>query len=84
MHVCEYVTYLLVREAEVEKRRPEKTWPMTSPNPLVTAANAAKLETLSYKALGLTPPSKLKGAADVEYSPNIEPTPPTSEAVPVK
>merc|ERR1711918_318379 len=24
-------------------------WPMTSPNPLVTAENAAKLETLSYK-----------------------------------
>lgn len=58
-------------------------WPMASPNPLVTAENAAKLETLSYKALGLTPPIGLKDGAgeQVGYEPNVMPTPPTSEAV---
>jgi NAD(P)-dependent dehydrogenase (short-subunit alcohol dehydrogenase family) len=60
-------------------------WPMASPNPIVTAENAAKLEALSYKALGLPPLAEgLKGAVTkpVEYSPNIEPTPLTNDAVP--
>lgn len=40
-------------------------WPMTSPNPLVNAKDAAALEAISYKVLGLTPP---KGAASSESS----------------
>ena len=33
-------------------------WPMRSPNPLVTEANATKLEALSYAAVGINPPKQ--------------------------
>jgi NAD(P)-dependent dehydrogenase (short-subunit alcohol dehydrogenase family) len=55
--------------------------PMMSPNPLVTAENAAKLEALSYRALGLEPPAAAKqpAAATDGISLDVQPTPATRD-----
>ena len=57
-------------------------WPMKSPNPLVTPANAAKLEALSYKALGLAQPvpstsSQYRAKGDLD----VDPTPPMADVL---
>lgn len=58
-------------------------WPMQSPNPLVNRENAAKLEALSYRALGIQPHPTIpkqdgqRGARSGE----VEPTPPTATAL---
>ena len=58
-------------------------WPMTSPNPLVTAEAAAKLETITYAALGLPAPQgpqKPKAARDSDNG-AVPSTPATAEAL---
>ena len=59
-------------------------WPMKSPNPFVTKENAAKLEAISYKALGLAAPVGGKGAGIIAatttpYEQNVQETPSTTE-----
>lgn len=60
-------------------------WPMKSPNPLVTAENAAKLEAVTYKVLGLAVPDGGKPnravAGSVEEEVDVQATPATTEAV---
>ena len=51
-------------------------WPMTSPNPQVNAKDAAALEAISYKVLGLTPP---RGAASKASALDVPATPSTEE-----